>query len=38
MGIQVPEGQAAAFQGFLDDLGLTHSEETGNPAYGLFLH
>jgi len=38
MGIQVPAAHAAAFQGFLDGLGLVHLEETGNPAYAMFLH
>ncbi len=38
MGIQVPEADGAAFQAFLDGLGLEHAEETGNPAYSLFLH
>ena len=38
MGFQVPPAHAAAFQGFLDDLGLVHVEETGDPAYAMFLH
>ncbi|HQU16527.1 MAG: threonine ammonia-lyase, biosynthetic [Chromatiales bacterium 21-64-14] len=36
-GIQVPEGDRARFQEFLDGLGYPCREETGNPAYELFL-
>ncbi|MBM2884385.1 threonine ammonia-lyase, biosynthetic [Chromobacterium phragmitis] len=37
VGIQVPAGDAAAFQQFLDTLGYPYIEETDNPAYRLFL-
>ncbi|AXE33841.1 threonine ammonia-lyase, biosynthetic [Chromobacterium phragmitis] len=37
VGIQVPSGDALAFQQFLDTLGYPYIEETGNPAYRLFL-
>ncbi len=37
VGLQVPEGERAQFQGFLDDLGYPYWEEAGNPAYDLFL-
>jgi threonine dehydratase len=37
VGIQVPPDDTAAFRGFLATLGYPHSEETGNPAYRLFL-
>jgi len=37
VGIQVPPGELARFQAFLDGLGYTYSEETGNPACRLFL-
>ncbi len=37
-GIQVPPGEYAAFQAFLDALGYPYWEETGNPAYRLFLN
>jgi threonine dehydratase len=36
-GIQVPPGEAKAFQGFLDRLGYEYADETQNPAYALFL-
>jgi threonine dehydratase len=36
-GIQVPPSDTAAFRGFLRRLGYTFNEETGNPAYRLFL-
>jgi threonine dehydratase len=36
-GIQVPAGQRAQFRKFLATLGYTHIDETGNPAYRLFL-
>ncbi len=37
VGLQVPVGDAAAFDAFLAALGYPHVEETGNPAYRLFL-
>ncbi|MGE0027035.1 MAG: threonine ammonia-lyase, biosynthetic [Thermoleophilia bacterium] len=37
VGIQVPPADAEAFRAFLATLGYPHSEETGNPAYRLFL-
>ncbi|OHX11363.1 threonine ammonia-lyase, biosynthetic [Chromobacterium sphagni] len=37
VGIQVPSGDAQPFQRFLDVLGYPCVEETGNPAYRLFL-
>ncbi|WP_199153067.1 threonine ammonia-lyase, biosynthetic [Chromobacterium sp. ASV23] len=37
VGVQVPSGDAAAFQQFLDTLGYPYIEETDNPAYRLFL-
>ncbi len=37
MGIQVPEAERAEFQSFLDELGMPYWEETGNPAYHMFL-
>jgi threonine dehydratase len=36
-GMQVPPGDQASFQRFLDDLGYPYVEETDNPAYHLFL-
>ncbi|HVM31932.1 MAG TPA: threonine ammonia-lyase, biosynthetic [bacterium] len=36
-GIQVPPGEDKAFQAFLKKLGYEYVEETGNPAYSLFL-
>ena len=36
-GIQVPPEEEAAFQDYLAQLGYPYSEETANPAYGLFL-
>ncbi len=36
-GIQVPPEDADEFQVFLDELGYEALEETGNPAYRLFL-
>jgi threonine dehydratase len=35
--LQVPEGDEAEFQRFLDELGYPHIEESANPAYHLFL-
>jgi threonine dehydratase len=37
IGMQVPPGDKKAFQKFLDTLGYEYAEETGNPAYKLFL-
>ena len=37
VGLQVPEDDEPAFQGFLAGLGYPHLEETNNPAYHLFL-
>lgn len=37
VGLQVPEADNAAFQAFLDELGYPWIEETGNPAFRLFL-
>ena len=37
VGIQVPPGQKAEFQKFLDSLGYRYWNESRNPAYGLFL-
>jgi threonine dehydratase len=37
VGMQVPKKDKRAFQKFLDSLGYEYAEETGNPAYKLFL-
>ena len=37
VGMQVPPRDKKAFQKFLDSLGYEYAEETGNPAYKLFL-
>ena len=37
VGMQVPSGDKAEFRGFLDRLGYDYVEETGNPAYRMFL-
>jgi threonine dehydratase len=37
VGIQVPAGDEAAFDGFLRTMAYPFSEETANPVYGLFL-
>jgi threonine dehydratase len=37
VGMQVPKQDKRAFEQFLDTLGYEHAEETGNPAYRLFL-
>jgi threonine dehydratase len=37
VGLQVPAADDQAFAGFLDELGYPYVEETGNPAYRLFL-
>ncbi|HEX7081118.1 MAG TPA: threonine ammonia-lyase, biosynthetic [Gammaproteobacteria bacterium] len=36
-GVQVPQAERREFDAHLDTLGYTHAEETGNPAYRLFL-
>jgi threonine dehydratase len=36
-GIQVPEKDRARFRRCLDDLGYPYWDESGNPAYRLFL-
>ena len=37
VGVQVPPAEAVAFQDYLADLGYAYEDETGNPAYHLFL-
>lgn len=37
VGVQVAADERQAWQDFLDGLGYRHWEETGNPAYQLFL-
>ena len=37
VGMQVPPSDKIAFRAFLDRLGYDYFEETGNPAYRLFL-
>ena len=37
VGMQVPPRDQAAFRRFLSQLGYAHWDETGNPAYTLFL-
>jgi len=37
IGVQVPAGEHAAFKEFLAEIGYDYAEETGNPAYQLFL-
>jgi len=37
VGLQVPKGERAAFQRFLDEVGYRYRDETDNPAYRLFL-
>ena len=37
VGVQVPPRDQKKFQRFLDRLGYEYVEETGNPAYQLFL-
>ncbi len=37
VGVQVPENELADWQAFLADLPYQHWEETGNPAYRIFL-
>lgn len=37
MGIQVPVPERGEFQSFLANLGMAYTDESGNPAYRLFL-
>jgi len=37
VGMQVPESDNARFRAFLEEIGYPWWEETGNPAYPLFL-
>jgi threonine dehydratase len=37
VGLQVPPRDKPALRRFLADLGYRHWDETGNPAYKLFL-
>ena len=37
IGVQVPDNETSAFQTFLANIGYDYVEETGNPAYDLFL-
>ena len=37
VGLQVPARERSALARFLRELGYEHTEETGNPAYRLFL-
>jgi threonine dehydratase len=37
VGMQVPPGDTGAFREFLDRLGYEYVDESGNPAYRLFL-
>src|SRR4030095_11333381 len=37
VGMQVPASDKAEFRGFLDRLGYDYVDETGNPAYKMFL-
>ena len=37
VGMQVPGGDMREFRGFLETLGYPHVDESGNPAYRLFL-
>jgi threonine dehydratase len=37
VGLQVPEGDKAAFAEFLETLGYPYVEETANPVYRMFL-
>ena len=36
-GIQVPDKESDELEAHLADLGYTYSEESGNPAYAMFL-
>ena len=37
IGVQVPPDERGDFQSFLDEVGYEYREETGNPAYRMFL-
>jgi threonine dehydratase len=37
VGMQVPRADAKKFAAFLEELGYPCSDESGNPAYRLFL-
>jgi len=37
IGLELPAGQEPEWKSFLDGLGYRYVEESGNPAYGLFL-
>jgi len=37
VGMQVPPGDQRTFQKFLKSIGYRYVEETGNPAYRMFL-
>ena len=37
VGMQVPPGGKAEFRAFLKELGYANWDETGNPAYRMFL-
>ncbi len=37
VGMQVPPSDKAEFRAFLDRLGYDYVDETGNPAYRMFL-
>lgn len=37
VGMQVPPSDSREFSAFLNRVGYAYAEETGNPAYGLFL-
>lgn len=37
LGIQMPESERIEFQQNLDELGFEYREETGNPAYNIFV-
>jgi threonine dehydratase len=37
VGFEIPAGDQAAFQAFLDKLHYPYVEETHNPAYTIFL-
>ena len=36
-GFQVPENELVQFEGFLNEIGYSYGDESGNPAYQLFL-
>ena len=37
IGLELPDGQERELREFLGGLGYRYVEESGNPAYGLFL-